>query len=169
MAKEINYTELYKQTVGEVKDEIVSVTAPSGFIFQFHKPSKHFITFRIGRLPQNATQKAIRGWQEAAGEAATSGGPAMPSDAELTAMFEIRDYVLDRSYKPKLVVGEALNPGELSTDHVSGEDLDFLLRWVAAGGESDTASTFPSGQGSGALASASRKGQRNKGKRTSRA
>lgn len=165
--EQIDYTALYEQTVsgGAPKaEDIVSVKAPSGFVFQFLRPSKHFMMFRLGRLPQNATQKAIKGWLEAAGEEGEIAKKALPADADVTAIFEIRDYVLDRSYKPKLVVGEARNPGELSTDKVSGEDLDFLLRWVAVGGESDMLDRFPGGSGSNALASAAKPKRRAKAK-----
>ena len=157
----------YKQHVGTREAEIVDVIVPSGFTFRFEKPSRYSMLFHAGRLPQTAATQAVESWRAKG---------LIPDDMEVAdedaqnvqlaqTAFELRDKVLELSREPKLVVGEAVRENELSTDDVADEDLDYLFRWVSAGGdESLMLSRFPGRPQPNALASASRKKQRSKAK-----
>ncbi len=146
--------------------EIVDVTPPSGHTYQFKKPSKFALLFRMGSLPQMAASNAVEKWTEAGVlKAAEAGDPEVLKLAKIA--FDIRDMVLELSHSPKLVVGEADgSKDELSTDYVPDDDLAYLMAWVRAGGDaSKLLATFPGGPGQNAMASENRKGRRAKAKR----
>ena len=152
----------YKQR--DKKDvEYKDCVTPSGSVFTFVKPSKYVMLFHSGSLPQTAASNAVEVWR-------TKG--LIPEDLEVgeddaaqiklaQTAFELRDKVLELSHDPKLVVGEATKPNELSTDDIDDEDLDYIFRWVSAGGdESLLLSRFSPRSRPDALASASRPKQR---------
>jgi hypothetical protein len=140
--------------------ELVDVTVPSGFTFKFEKPSKFSMLFAAGQLPLSATNKAVEGWRED-GIIEDEGEGVADQTQMIKAAFMIRDKVLRLSHTPKLVAGTAANDNELSTDDIADEDLDYLFKWVAAGGETSAMlGTFPGRSQPNTLASASRKGKR---------
>jgi hypothetical protein len=157
--KAISYKEFIKSQ--EKAQELVDVKVPSGFVFKFEKPSKFSMLFAAGQLPLSATNKAVAKWQEE-GVLEEGGGAVTEDQAQLVkAAFMIRDKVLKLSHTPKLVVGEAQNETELSTDDIADEDLDYLFKWVAAGGEASAMlGTFPGRSKPDTLASAGGKNKR---------
>jgi uncharacterized glyoxalase superfamily protein PhnB len=157
--KAVSYKEFIKSQ--EKAQELVDVKVPSGFVFKFEKPSKFSMLFAAGQLPLSATNKAVAKWQEE-GVLEEGGGAVTEDQAQLVkAAFMIRDKVLKLSHTPKLVVGEAQNETELSTDDIADEDLDYLFKWVAAGGEASAMlGTFPGRSKPNALASAGGKNKR---------
>ena len=164
----VTAAEAYKRHVGEKEAEVVDVTVPSGFIFKFEKPSRYAMLFHAGRLPQMAATQAVESWK-AKGlideDQEVSDTDAQNVQLAQTA-FELRDKVLELSREPKLVVGEAVHENELSTDDVDDEDLDYLFRWVSAGGnESLMLSRFSGRPQPSSLASAHRRKVRTKAKR----
>jgi uncharacterized glyoxalase superfamily protein PhnB len=156
--KAVSYTEFIKSQ--EKAQELVDVKVPSGFVFKFEKPSKFSMLFAAGQLPLSATNKAVAKWQE--GGVLEESGAVTEDQAQLVkAAFMIRDKVLKLSHTPKLVVGEAQNETELSTDDIADEDLDYLFKWVAAGGEASAMlGTFPGRSKPDTLASAGGKNKR---------
>jgi uncharacterized glyoxalase superfamily protein PhnB len=157
--KAVSYKEFIKSQ--EKAQELVDVKVPSGFVFKFEKPSKFSMLFAAGQLPLSATNKAVAKWQEE-GVLEEGGGAVTEDQAQLVkAAFMIRDKVLKLSHTPKLVVGEAQNETELSTDDIADEDLDYLFKWVAAGGEASAMlGTFPGRSKPDTLASAGGKNKR---------
>jgi uncharacterized glyoxalase superfamily protein PhnB len=157
--KAVNYKEFIKSQ--EKAQELVDVKVPSGFVFKFEKPSKFSMLFAAGQLPLSATNKAVAKWQEE-GVLEEVGGAVTEDQSQLVkAAFMIRDKVLKLSHTPKLVVGEAHGDNELSTDDIADEDLDYLFKWVAAGGEvSAMLGTFPGRSKPDTLASAGGKNKR---------
>jgi len=154
--KAISATERYRQQNASRQREVIDLPLPSGFVLKIAKPSKFEMIFRYGKLPQTAANGAVQSWIDA--------GVVQPGDIEenaaikIDAAIKLRDKVLELSVEPKLVVGEALNPNELSTDELSDEDSEFLFKWVASGGvDADGIGTFPRGAEPSALASSGRK------------
>lgn len=153
----------------KIDTPIVDVTAPSGFVYQFHKPSAFSMYFGMGRLPQSAASKAIEEWTE---EGIVEAVKAKDPDAIALAEWSqsIRDKVIELSVSPKLVMGPA-NPlqDEVSTDDVPNDDLAYLFMWVQAGGnESEMLSKFPEQPRTDAVAGTHGRKVRGKAKRTSR-
>lgn len=158
----------YKQHLAGLPPTIVDVKVPSGFTFKFEKPSKFAMLFASGSLPQAAVADAVTAWE--------NDGVFKPTDAEggesnqlkiVRTALDMRDRVLRLSHSPKLVVGPAKDDSELSTDDVADDDLEYLFKWVASGGEASQLSTFPGGSQQRPLASASRKKQRVKAEQPS--
>jgi hypothetical protein len=144
---------------------VVDVPAPSGFVYRFKKPSKFGMLFKAGKLPQAAGSLAVEDWAkdglEIADQSDDSNGITDRQAELVKTAFEVRDRVLELSYDPKFVIGAASNPNEVSTDDVPDDDLEYLYKWVAAGGEvSAMLGTFLKGPQSSPLASASRPKQR---------
>lgn len=159
MTNTMTAAERYRQTVNETL-EIVDVTTPSGFVFQFQKPSKFAILFRYGRMPQTAANGAVSAWIE---QGVIKESDFTPDEAAaIDESLRLRDRVLELSHSPKLVVGAAdFTKDEMSTDDLSDDDALYLMQWVAAGGdESVLLSMFPGGQRPDPLAKFSRKKRR---------
>lgn len=151
------------------QDEIVEVFPPSGETYLFRKPSKFRLLFHMGSLPQSAASDAVGKWTEAGiMKAAEEGDPEVLKLAQ--TMFDLRDFILDLSHSPKLVVGVAdASKDELSTDDVPDDDLAYFLAWAQAGGDaSKLLARFSGGPGSGAVAGNNRKERRTAAKRTRR-
>lgn len=169
---EMTAAERFKLHMAGRKDNapIVDVTAPSGFVYKFRKPSAFAMYFGMGRLPQVAASKAIEQWTEdGIVEAVQAKDPDAIALAEWS--LKIREKVLELSESPKLVMGLA-NPidDEISTDDVPNDDLAYLFMWVQAGGnESEMLSKFSEQQRTNAVAGTGRGKVRGKAKRTSRA
>lgn len=139
-------TELYKEALASQKPEIVDVKAPSGFVFKFQQPSKFALLFGAGELPSYATSQAVEAW----GKGGTNGTAEAAQNKLVEKVLSIRDKVLMLSYEPKLVVGAPQKENELSTDDVSNQDLEYLFKWVSAGGDvAIMAAMFPEGLGTG--------------------
>jgi hypothetical protein len=115
--KSLSAGEKYRQIIANRQPEIIEITAPSGFIFKFKKPSKFALLFIDGELPQSA-----EAFEENQVQLAKK-------------VFNIRDKVLLLSYEPKIVIGKAAGANEISTDDITDEDLSYLFKWVAAGGD----------------------------------
>ena len=154
---ELTRAEQYRQQ--EKQAEYVDVTAPSGRVYGFEKPSVFEVLFKHDHLPQTASNTAVQEWIDA--------GVLKPDqvDEDKIAKFEasirLRDRVLELSHDPKLVVGPATNPNELSTDDVSDADNVFLFRWVASGGvDANGVATFPSRPATGSVSGTRRKKRR---------
>ena len=146
----------------QIQPEIVDVTAPSGFVFQFQKPSKFSLLFRYNHMPTVAANGAVQKWIE---QGVIKEGDFAPDQAAaIDESLRLRDRVLELSYSPKLVVGTAdFAKDEMSTDDLSDDDATYLFQWVAAGGdESVMLSTFPERQRPDTLAKFSRKKRGNK-------
>lgn len=166
MTKPVSAVERYRSHIESREAEIVDVTVPSGFVFKFKKPSKFSILFQLGSLPASAVNNAVEAWQkEGIAEVGQDGSPNKLKMVQ--TVLNIRDKVLELSHDPKLVVGPAKAENELSTDHVSDTDLEYLFKWVSSGGDASVMlATFPAGSQQGALAGSSRKKQRATGKRS---
>jgi hypothetical protein len=147
----------FKQIEG--KQDVVDVTAPSGAIYKFRRPSRFGILFKVGHLPQSAASEAADSWREQGvikeGEETAI---ETANDAEkMRVALLMRDKVLAMSVEPKLVVGAARADNEVSTDEVPDDDLDYLFKWVASGGDTSLMlNTFPEGRKPDTLASANR-------------
>lgn len=154
----------------KIDTPIVDVTAPSGFVYKFHKPSPFSMYFGMGRLPQIAASKALESWTE---EGIVEAVKAKDPDALALAEWSqsIRDKVIELSASPKLVMGIANSlADEISTNDMPNDDLAYLFMWVQAGGnESEMLSTFPEQPRTNAVARISGRKIRSKTKRTSRA
>lgn len=153
----------YLEHIKNKEVEVVKVTVPSGFVFEFRKPGVFGTLFGIGGLPQTASSGAVDEWVKQGVLKLGEGEGELPPDAvkNLNTGMAIVDRVLYLSHKPKLVSHPTTNENELYTGDVAEEDLTFLFKWVAAGGDlSAMLSTFPQGREPDALASASRKKQR---------
>lgn len=172
MKHEINTAENYLQQTQQVKQaeaELVEVQVPSGFVFVMQKPGKMGMLFGVGQLPIAAASRAVEAWQRDGVIDETN----VETDDGLKLFdlaIRIRDRVLALSHSPKLVVGPAdASKNELSTDNVLDIDLDYLFRWVQAGGDaSKMLGNFPGGPGTSADARPNRKGRRAAAKRGSR-
>lgn len=142
----------YKRPEKDV--ELVEVTVPSGNVFLFEKPSRFGMLFQSGQLPTSAANLAVESWQK---DGIVEAGVAEDQAKLVATVFNLRDKVLRLSHTPKLVVGEAYASNELSTDDVTDDDLEYLFKWVSAGGDVSVMLTmFPDGSQPSALASASR-------------
>lgn len=154
--------ERYKKIAESRPIEIVDVKAPSGFIFKFKKPSKFALLFGAGELPEQAASEAVEDWEKQG----LIQFDALDDDSKLKVgkkVFNIRDKVLFLSEDPKIVVGEAKGENEISTDDIDDADLEYLFKWVAAGGEvSAMTIMFPERRSPNALASAVRSKHRKK-------
>ena len=163
MKTELTAAEQYRLQQADRPEEIVEVTVPSGFVFKFAKPSKFGMLFRYGKMPQSAANGAVQSWIDK--------GLVKPSDItedqakQIDEGMKLRDRVLELSREPKLVVGEALNANEISTDVLTDEDAEYLFAWIAAGGDmSAMTGNFPQRSRSGVVAGTNRKKQRHKAK-----
>ena len=154
--------ERYRQIAETRETEIVDAKAPSGFIFKFKKPSKFALLFGAGELPETAASEAVEEWQRNG----LVQFDALDDDSKLKVgrkVFDIRDKVLFLSHDPKIVAGEATGDNEISTEDILDEDLEYLFKWVAAGGDTSVMLVmFPEKPAQDTLASASRKKQRHK-------
>ncbi len=165
---EMTAAEKFRQHMAARKGEVEIVTltgAPSGFPYQFTKPSKFALLFGMGQLPQFAASEAVGKWtEEGIVQGITEGDADTLKLAQVA--FTTRDRVLALSYSPKWVVGPAnVAHDEISTDDIPDDDLTYAFRWVQAGGdESLMLSTFPQGSQQRPLASASRSKVRTKAK-----
>jgi hypothetical protein len=144
--------------------EIVELTAPSGFVYKFKKMNKFSLLFGAGELPQTATNGASGTWEQNG----LIKFEDLDTDTQIKVgkkVFEVRDKVLFLSYDPKIVAGMPSDPNEISADDVPEEDLEYLFKWVAAGGdESAMLTLFPERRGQNALAGSNGKKQRKTGK-----
>lgn len=159
MSKEMTAAEQYRLTLADKPAEIVDVTVPSGFTFKFEKPSKFGMLFRYGKLPQTAASGAVQSWID---QGILKPGEIPEDQAkQIDEGIKLRDRVLELSREPKLVVGEALNDNEMSTDLLSDEDATYLFAWVTAGGDmSLMLNNFPERPQPSALASNGGKARR---------
>lgn len=160
-ANEVTATSEYRgRTAEQPAPEIVDVTVPSGFVFKFRKPSAFSMLFTMGELPVAAANAAAEAWREAGvvDPASQASAPlAAPAQKMAEIAFRIRDRVLELSYDPKLVVGAARSARELSTEDLSDVDLEYLFKWVSAGGNASAMlAMFPAGSRKDSLASANR-------------
>lgn len=162
--KNLTAAERYRQQKANLPPVVVDVIVPSGFTFKFLKPSKFALLFGAGELPQAVASMAAEQW--------TKDGvlnlESMPAENQIQVAnkaYEIRDRVFELSVEPKIVAGEPQNDNELSTNEIGDRDLEYLFAWVASGGEDAAMRVmFPDafkGRESNALASASRKGNKN--------
>lgn len=98
-------------------------------------------------LPQFAASAAVSSWQEDG----LFDESALEDDQKsslVTALFELRDKVLELSREPKIVRGKAKNDNEISTDEIPDADLEFFVQWVASGGTKITNQVIPFLEGS---------------------
>ncbi len=172
MTKKLTAAEEYrrKRDAAQPEPELVTLTAPSGYEFIFHRPSRYDLIFNMGQLPLNAASRALEGWKEK-GVGDDEGEVNADQERIFKTVFSVRDRVLKLSHKPKLVVGPADEAkGELSTSDVSDPDLEFLFSFVASGGNASAQlATFPGGPGPSASPQPNRKGRRAAAKSASRA
>lgn len=156
--------ERYRTHIESREAEIVDVTVPSGFVFQFKKPSKFSLLFQMGNLPASTVNDAVEAWQKD-GIIDVSKEQGLGQLKLVQTVLNLRDKVLDLSHNPKIVIGPASGPDQISTDDVSDEDLEYLFKWVSAGGDaSSMLAMFPARSQPSSLASSSRKKQRAAGK-----
>ncbi len=161
--KELTAAEKYRLQQSDRPEEIVEVTVPSGFIFKFAKPSKFGMLFRYGKMPQSAANGAVQSWIDQG--LLKPGEIAEDQAKQIDEGIKIRDRVLELSREPKLVVGEALNPNEMSTDELTDEDAEYLFAWIVAGGDTSMLlKTFPKRPVANAVAGTGRKKQRHAAK-----
>lgn len=161
MTNELSASDRYRAQQASREAEIVDVTLPSGFVIKMVKPSKFVLLFRYGRMPQTAANGAVKSWIDQG--ILKPGEISEDAQKEIEYGMQIRDRVLELSHSPKLVVGDAINDNELSTDFLTDEDATYLFAWVQAGGElSASLGKFPRGRKSNVMASANSKGVRHK-------
>lgn len=128
-------TERYKQQLEQREKEIVTVKcAPSGFPYQFEKPSK--IALMFGKnLPSTITGAVAMGLP-GVDVPKEFGALSREKQVEiLDAGLRNCDRLLKLSHDPKLVMGEAKADNELSVFDVAEDDLDYLYQWISAGGD----------------------------------
>lgn len=149
----------YRRLTTGQETPVVDVNLPSGAVFKFRKPSKFAVLFAAGELPQAAASAAVQAWKDSGAMQDMIAEASKPDREKMFRLgLAVRDRVLMLSVDPKIVVGVA-RPGtnELSTDEIADDDLAFLFKWVAGGGEASALlATFPGGRKSNAMASASR-------------
>lgn len=158
----------------KVPDDLVEVVCKSGNTYSIRKPDFNYILFVMPNLPQEQAAIAAKKWAD--NGLLELGEDAAPNQAEMmktgASVLEIRDYVLELSYDPKLVIGAAKAPNELSTKDCPKEDLAELFKWVSSGGliggDSERLSNFSNGRGQSATIGVNGKGTKRKGKRTRR-
>ncbi len=151
----------YRQQIKDAQAEIVDVIAPSGFCFQFEKPSKFGMLFGMGNMPTSAASKAVESWQkDGVLEVAADGKQDTMQLFEMA--LRIKDRVLRLSYSPKIVIGKAdESKDELSADDIAPVDLEYLFNWVSAGGEASAMlGNFPRGSQPSVVAKPNRKARR---------
>ena len=137
--------------------EHVEVTLPSGNVFLFEKPSRFSILFQFGRLPQTLANGSFEKWQ--LGE--TDNLQPQDSAEMIRLTVQLTTQMMKLSVNPKLVDAPTTTPGELWLSDLADEDCEFLLQWVASGGNTAAiAATFPKGWQPGAVASPNRKARR---------
>jgi hypothetical protein len=154
----------YQAHIKEKAPEIVDVTAPSGFVFKFQKPSRYEFLTAMDQLPMSATSKAIEAWQKD-GQIQDSGsdGDALDATHLANAGLMVMARMLELSQTPKLIIGTPQNDNELSLGQMDEKDVDYLLQWTAKGGDTSAMlGNFPGGSQPNVMASASRKKQRHK-------
>ena len=140
MIKEMTRAEQYRQ---EKVTEYVDVTAPSGRVYGFIKPSKFDALFNYGKMPQTASNDAVEKWI-AAGVLKAGDATNVNAAAQIESALALCDRVLALSHDPKLVPGKAVNPNELSIDDLGDADAEYLFKWVASGGvEAGRLGNFP--------------------------
>jgi hypothetical protein len=154
--------EKYRALVADKPVASVQLTAPSGFVFKFKKPSKYGLIFAMNQLPQALSSGAIKAWEpDQDQEESEQAAPPKNSSSILDMMLAAGDYVLELSLEPKLVAGVAEYPDELSVSELLPDDMTFLVDWVMAGGQAGiAAATFPEGQKPSAVAGLNRKERR---------
>lgn len=142
MSEQKSKAALYREMMRSRELETVDITAPSGMVFTFEKPSRYGILFGLGELPQMAASGAAEQW-------AKDGvfNPETVSDENKIALaktaMDTAQRVLDLSIDPKLVAGKAKGDNELSVQDLDSEDLEFLFKWVSSGGvEAESLSSF---------------------------
>jgi len=163
MSEQLGAASRLREHVKSIETTIIEVTGPSGFVYKFRKPSKFAALFQLGHLPQSAASEAVEKWIAA--------GVIKPGEGDgdaiknLNAVDQIFDRLLELSFEPKIVIKDPKNDNEVTTGDLPDEDLEFLFKWVAAGGEvSKLLGTFPRKSERGSLASNSRTKQRAKAK-----
>lgn len=160
---ELSAAEKYRLQQADRPEEIVEVTVPSGFVFKFAKPSKFGMLFRYGKMPQTAANGAVQSWIDQG--LLKPGEIAEDQAKQIDEGIKLRDRVLELSREPKLVVGDAANANEMSTDVLTDEDAEYLFAWIAAGGDvSAMTRNFPKRPVTNALAGTGRKKQRHAAK-----
>ncbi len=143
MKKELTAAERYRQRANPVF-EIVEVTVPSGEIFTFKKPSTFTMLFEYGHVPQSAANNAVQSWIDAG--ILKVGDVTEDTEKLIAEAMNIFDRVLELSVDPKLVIGDAIEPNELSVREIDEADLKYLVSFVAAGGvEAASLGNFPAG------------------------
>lgn len=162
--------EKYRQSLRVDDSEIVDVTVPSGNTFQFRKPSKFAVLFGIGNLPQSAASQAAEQWQKDGLITTAAAAETVDVEKQFKIALDMRDRVLKLSHSPKIVMGTANEAaGEISADDIDNTDLEYLFKWVAAGGDTSLMlNTFPEGSSAGSMASPNRKTRRSAAKHVSR-
>lgn len=127
-----------KYTYKKPEAATVDVTVPSGNVFRMQKPSKYSVLFNIKAMPAAITERAIESWQrQGVGNDLEDAVDQTGQEDKLKLIdlsLKVRDDVLRLSVEPKIVMGPASAPGELSVDDIADEDLDYLFKWVASGG-----------------------------------
>jgi len=138
-------------------EEQVEVKVPSGNVFLFRKPSQFSMIFQLGKLPQMMANGSFNKWK--LGDVS---GMQSEDQAEMIKLtVHIAEHVMRLSVNPKLVDKPTTTPGELCLSDLSDEDCQFLLTWVASGGNTAAiAATFPGGPGPGVMAGPNRKARR---------
>lgn len=161
-AETMTAAERYRELMKGREMETVDVTAPSGFVFKFRKPSKYGLLFSTYRLPQTAASQAAEAWgerekdEEGTLSSFSNLGAGEKADFAAAA-FNMRDRMLELSVDPKLVIGPAGSPIELSLDDVEPSDITYLFEWFTSGGNAGLmAANFPKGPRPSAMASANR-------------
>lgn len=140
----------YKYQKKESTAPTVEVDLPSGNVILMEKPSKYAVLFNMQAMPAALTEKAIKAWEEQGVGNEVEDAIESSSKADKLKLMEmslkIRDSVLRLSREPKIVMGEA-GEGQVSVDEISDDDLDFLFKWVASGGNAAVAvATFRGGR-----------------------
>lgn len=157
--------ERYRAQTADKQAVLVDVTVPSGFVFKFEKPSKYSMLFTMGSLPVSAVNGAVESWKKDGVTTEESSATAKAQDKIIQTVMSLRDKVIELSKEPKLVVGRATNDNEISTDDIADDDLEYLFKWVTAGGDAGVMlAMFPQGSPTNSLASANRPKQRAKAK-----
>ena len=161
MTQTIDHAAAYRAAV-EGKQEVVDVTLPTNnYVVKMAKPSNFTMTVLAGLYPRGNTAKALAEW-------GSSGKmPENFTEQDYLALTEytnrLRDFVIDHSRYPRLVLGLPANDNEMCIASLTELDSDYLVKWLQSGGNPGVMlGNFSEQLGNSSLASSSKRKVRSK-------
>lgn len=133
----------YKKKSKSAAPVEVDLPLPSGNIMRMQKPGRYSVIFGVGSLPTGLTGKAMASWEDkgvgnAPDDESIRATVEQSTDVEKLKLFastlKVRDKVIELSVRPKMTMEDTGEPGTVWVQDMDDDDLEFLFRWVAAGG-----------------------------------